>query len=67
MNDAAGEPDPAAQADKYRAFTKELIKQNAYSLMFQPIYRYASTAAVKDLKFTAAGWFVHMDEIKPAE
>ena len=67
MNDAAAEQDPALQAEKYRAFTKEVIKQHAYSLMFQPIYRYASTDAVKDLKFTAAGWFVHMDEIKPAE
>jgi peptide/nickel transport system substrate-binding protein len=67
MNDAAGESDPAAQAEKYRAFTKEVIKQHAYSLLFQPVYRYASTDAIKDLKFTAAGWFVHMDEIKPAE
>jgi peptide/nickel transport system substrate-binding protein len=67
MEDAASEPDPAAQAEKYRAWTEELVKQHAYSVLFQPKYGYAVSDSITDVHLTAVQWFVEVDDIKPAQ
>lgn len=67
MTAAASEADPAKQAVLFQAFEKEVIKQNAYSVPFQPTYRWAISDSVAGVKLTAAGWFIHLETLKPAQ
>jgi hypothetical protein len=67
MEDAASETDLELQAQKYRDFTIELIKQHAYSVLFQPKYGYAISDSITNVKLTAVQWFVEVDDIQPAQ
>jgi len=67
MQAAASETDPVKQAQLYLAFEKDLIEQHAYSVLFQPVNRMAVRDSVTGIKMTAAGWFVHLEEVKPAQ
>jgi peptide/nickel transport system substrate-binding protein len=67
MKAAASEVDPVKQAALYLAFEQELIKQNAYSVFFQPIYRQVVRDSITGVNLTAAGWFMDLGAIKPAK
>jgi peptide/nickel transport system substrate-binding protein len=61
---AASETDPAKQVELWVAFEKAIIAQNAYSILFQPSYRWAVRDTVTGVKLTAF-WFVNLGELKP--
>jgi peptide/nickel transport system substrate-binding protein len=63
---AAAEPDPAKRADLYTKYTQILQDLGPYVLLFQPIYRIATSNAIEGVELTAAGWQVEMGKIKPA-
>jgi peptide/nickel transport system substrate-binding protein len=63
---AAAEQDPDARNQLYWDYTEMLQDQANYILLFQPIYRIATTTAIEDFLLTAAGWQVEMGKIKPA-
>ena len=67
MTAASAETDPAKQAALFQGFEQELIKQNAYSVTFQPIYRWAVSNSVTGVELTAAGWFIDLGALKPAQ
>ena len=64
--EAAAEQDPAARNELYEKYTQMLQDQANYIILFQPIYRVATTTAIEDFLLTAAGWQVEMGMIKPA-
>jgi ABC-type transport system substrate-binding protein len=63
---AAAEQDPAKRAELYTKYTQILQDLGPYVLLFQPIYRIATSNAIEDVELTAAGWQVEMGKIKPA-
>ncbi len=64
---AGAEQDPAKRAELYTEYTRMLQDQANYIILFQPIYRIATSKAIKDFHLTAAGWQVQMVDIKPAQ
>lgn len=67
MTEASSETDPVKRDELFRAFEKELIKQHEVSSLFQPRYGWAIRDSVAGVKLTAAGWFIHLEALKPAQ
>jgi peptide/nickel transport system substrate-binding protein len=64
---AGAEPEAAKRAELYTEYTEMLQAQGNYILLFQPIYRIATSQAIEDFNLTAAGWQVQMGDIKPSQ
>lgn len=64
---AGAEQDPAKRIELYTEYTEMLQAQGNYILLFQPIYRIATSQAIDDFNLTAAGWQVQLGDIKPAQ
>jgi peptide/nickel transport system substrate-binding protein len=67
VTQAAAELDPAKQKALYEQFQLGLIEQVAYIVPFQPTYRLAANDTITDVHMTAAGGFLHLQEIEAAK
>jgi peptide/nickel transport system substrate-binding protein len=68
MVTAAGtEIDPAKQAKIYEEYTKSLVDQCVYIVLFQPVYRVAALKTITGWEPNAAGWYVDLFNVKPAQ
>jgi peptide/nickel transport system substrate-binding protein len=63
--EAAGAQDPAQQDELYLEYTKALLEEANYIVLFQPVYRIATRSDIVDYKPTAAGWHVDIFDVKP--
>jgi peptide/nickel transport system substrate-binding protein len=65
---AAGtETDPVKQAQIYEEYTRALVDQCVYIVLFQPIYRVAALNTITGWEPNAAGWYVDIFNVKPAQ
>lgn len=64
---AGTETDTVRQAEIYEEFTRALVDQSVYIILFQPIYRVAALDTITGWEPNAAGWYVDMYNVKPAE
>jgi peptide/nickel transport system substrate-binding protein len=63
--EAAGAQDPKEQDELYLEYTKALLEEANYIVLFQPVYRIATRSDIVDYKPTAAGWHVDIFDVKP--
>ena len=63
--EAAGAQDPESQKELYIEYTKALVDQANYIILFQPIYRVATRTDIAGYEPTAAGWHVDLFEVEP--
>lgn len=54
------------QTALYIQYQKKLIENANYITLLQPIYRMAVSNKIKNFNATGAGWYVQMEQIKPA-
>lgn len=64
---AGTETDTLRQAEIYEEFTRALVDQSVYVILFQPIYRVAALDTITGWEPNAAGWYVDLYNVKPAE
>lgn len=64
---AAAEPDLAKQATLYQQFQSKLMDEAVYSILFQPMYRWAVRDSVTNVNLTAAGWAIELSRVTPAK
>jgi len=66
MKAAAGTPDIAKAAALDEKLLTELVDRANYIVLFQPVYRVATSKAITGYHVTAAGWLTDLADIKPA-
>ena len=64
---AGTEIDVTKQAQIYEDFTRALVDQCTYLVLFQPIYRVAALDTITGWEPNAAGWYVDLFNVKPAQ
>jgi hypothetical protein len=64
---AASTPDQAEAAKMDEAFLTELTGNTHYIVLFQPVYRVATSRNISGYHVTAAGWLTDLADIKPAQ
>jgi MarR-like DNA-binding transcriptional regulator SgrR of sgrS sRNA len=60
-------PDPAEAAALNEQLMTELVANANYIVLFQPVYRVATSKAITGYHVTAAGWLTDLADIKPAQ
>ncbi|MFO1057431.1 MAG: ABC transporter substrate-binding protein [Dongiaceae bacterium] len=66
MTEAAAATDVAKAAALNEKLLTELVANANYIVLFQPIYRVATSKAITGYHVTAAGWLTDLADIKPA-
>jgi peptide/nickel transport system substrate-binding protein len=66
VHEAGGSKDPEEQASLYIEYEKALVDNASYIILLQPVYRVAVSADITGYESTAAGWYVDMFNLQPA-
>jgi len=66
VGQASGTPDNALAASLNQKLLTELVDRTNYVVLFQPVYRIATSKAISGYHVTAAGWLTDLADIKPA-
>lgn len=59
--------DPAEAAALNETLLTELVANANYVVLFQPVYRVATSKAITGYRVTAAGWLTDLADVKPSE